>query len=77
MSALPATHSVDEVAAALGVTRKWLMNAARTNPAMYPSIKVGQHVRFTAAQYEQILTATTRVAGKQPTDSWGRRRRAS
>lgn len=76
---LPVTYSADEVAATLGVTRRWLLERAAANPRDYPSRKLGRKtVRFSAEDVEHIVAAHARAQAETPEpDSWGRKRRAS
>ncbi|MBF5083746.1 helix-turn-helix domain-containing protein [Quadrisphaera sp. INWT6] len=63
---LPVTYTPDEVAAALGVKRRWLMEAAASDPARFPSVKLAGRVLFTEEQVRHILQAATRQAPTQP-----------
>jgi len=63
---LPVIYTPDEVAAALGVKRRWLMEAAASDPARFPSVKLAGRVLFTEDQVQHILQAATRRASTQP-----------
>ena len=62
----------DDLAARLGVTRRWVM----THKSEFPHLKVGPYTRFTEAHAEQIEKALEVNPTKG--DGWGRKsRRAS
>lgn len=77
MPPLPVTYSAEEVAEALSVSRRWLLEMAASDPARFPSIKLAGRVRFTEPQVEHIITAATRQAreetqAERAARAWGR-----
>ncbi|MFC8008880.1 helix-turn-helix domain-containing protein [Streptomyces cinereoruber] len=64
MSGLPRLHRPEEVAEALGLSAWWVKDQARKG--LIPATRVGGSWRFTAAQYQQIVTAAEQPAAVQP-----------
>lgn len=60
-------YTPDDLAARLGVTRRWVM----THHGEFPHLKVGPYVRFTQAHVEQIEKALEVNPTKG--DNWGRK----
>ena len=69
---LPVTYSAREVAESLGIGYRSLTSLARTHPDNYPSLKVGNRVRFTEEQVATIVQSLTRRSNPSLADAWGR-----
>ena len=61
------TLSVDEVAARLNVSRRWLIEKLRAGK--FPGHKIGAQWRLTEADYDGILAATARTPLPPPPSS--------
>lgn len=72
---LPKTYSLEEVAAALGMSPRWVRDRCKPGGAVH--IRAGRKIKFTEEQYEQLRADCTTTSMPQQSITTGRKRRAS